>query len=141
MRAVAELVLEERFTVPQGPESVSAARRWMGEALAPLQLSGVVMQELKVALSEATTNAMFHGRPADTAPLIEIRCYVEPARLVIEIEAEGEPFVPREIILPDVQEGQPRGRGLFLMQQFVDRLEFLPLDRGLRVRLIKELPG
>jgi anti-sigma regulatory factor (Ser/Thr protein kinase) len=136
---MAELVLEERFTVPQGPESVSAARRWMGEALAPLQLPRSTLEELKVALSEATTNAMFHGRQADAPSSVEISCRVEPARLVLEVEAEGEPFMPREITLPDVREGQPRGRGLFLMQQFVDRLEFLPAERGVRVRLIKEL--
>jgi serine/threonine-protein kinase RsbW len=140
MNAVSQLVLEKRFTVPEGPDSLSAARRWMGETLAPLQLPRSVLEELNVAVSEATTNAMFHGRPADATPSIEISCHLEPARLVIEIDAEGEPFVPREITLPDIQEGHPRGRGLFLMQQFVDRLEFLPRERGVRVRLVKELP-
>lgn len=137
---MSQMVLEERFTVPEGPECVSAARRWMGEALAPLHLPRAVVEELKVAVSEATTNAMTHGSPEDVLPPIEIKCHVEPARLVIEIDAEGEPFVPREITLPDVREGHPRGRGLFLMQQFVDRLEFLPRERGVRVRLVKELP-
>jgi serine/threonine-protein kinase RsbW len=137
---MSQVVLEERFTVPQGPDSLSAARRWMGEALAPLQLPRMMLEELKVAVSEATTNAMLHGRPADAISSIEIICHAEPAQLVIEIDAEGEPFVPREITLPDVQEGHPRGRGLFLMQQFVDRLEFLPREHGVRVRLVKELP-
>jgi anti-sigma regulatory factor (Ser/Thr protein kinase) len=136
---MAEPVLEERFTVPPGPESISAARHWVGEALAPLHLPRGMLEELKVALSEATTNAMFHGRRGDTPSSIEIYCRVEPAQLVLEVDAEGEPFVPREITLPDVLDGQPRGRGLFLMQQFVDRLEFLPCERGVRVRLIKEL--
>jgi serine/threonine-protein kinase RsbW len=138
---MSQWVLEERFTVPGGPGSLSATRRWMGEALAPLQLSRVTLEELKVAVSEATTNAMLHGRPADAISLIEIICHAEPARLVIEIDAEGEPFVPREITLPDIQEGHPRGRGLFLMQQFVDRLEFLPREHGVHVRLVKELPA
>jgi serine/threonine-protein kinase RsbW len=138
---MSQLVLEERFVVPEGSDSVSAARRWMGEALAPLQLPRSVLEELKVAVSEATTNAMLHGRQSDTGVPIEIYCRVEPARLVIEVEADGEPFVPREITLPDIREGAPRGRGLFLMQQFVDRLEFLPRERGVRVRLVKELPA
>jgi anti-sigma regulatory factor (Ser/Thr protein kinase) len=139
--AVSQLVLEERFKVPEGTDSVSAARRWMGEALAPLQLPRTVLEELKVAVSEATTNAMFHGRRSETGLPIEIHCRVEPARLVIEVDAEGEPFVPHEITLPDIRDGHPRGRGLFLMQQFVDRLEFLPRERGVRVRLVKELPA
>jgi serine/threonine-protein kinase RsbW len=138
---MSQWVLEERFTVPEGPDSLSAARRWMGEALAPLQLPRMMLEELKVAVSEATTNAMLHGRPADAISSIEIICHVELARLVIEIDAEGEPFVPREITLPDIQEGHPRGRGLFLMQQLVDRLEFLPREHGMRVRLVKELPA
>jgi len=138
---MSQVVLEERFTVPQGPDSLSAARRWMGEALAPLQLPRMMLEELKVAVSEATTNAMLHGRPADAISSIEIICHVETAQLVIEIDAEGEPFAPREITLPDIQEGHPRGRGLFLMQQFVDRLEFLPREHGVRVRLVKELPA
>src|SRR5690242_14875723 len=112
--AMSQWVLEERFTVPEGPGSLSAARRWMGEALAPLQWSRVAVEVVKLAVSEAAGNAMLHGGPADAISSIEIICHAEPARLVIEIDAEGEPFVPREITLPDIQEGHPRGRGLFL---------------------------
>jgi serine/threonine-protein kinase RsbW len=132
---------DQRMKVPHGPEHLSRARRWLSEALAPLHLPQPTVEALTVALSEATTNAMVHGGREQERPPIELHCWLEPERLVIEVESEGEPFVPEEIRLPEVTDWHPRGRGLFLMQQLVDHLEFLPRERGVRVRLIKQLPA
>ncbi len=104
-----------------------------------VRLSKDRLSDLAVALAEALSNAAIHGNKLDRSKHVHIRVSVLPGvRAVIEVKDEGQGFEVSELSDPTHPERllTPRGRGVFLMRQLVDRVEYL--DGGSRVVIAVE---
>ena len=90
--------------------------------------------QVKLALSEAVSNAIQHGSssPADPVHIVVIE---EPRALVFEVLDTGR-FVPRVTRHGDMPE---RGRGLEFMRLLMDEVDVQPGDAGTRLRMVKRL--
>jgi len=90
-----------------------------------------------VALTEAISNAILRGNREDSAKHVRVRAVVDDSRLILEVKDEGEGFDFDACVIdpttPDQLERED-GRGLFLMQRLVDRVERFT-DSGNVVRL------
>lgn len=89
--------------------------------------SGDCLADLEIATHEALANALRHGNGSDAAKRIRLRCYAAPEHgIVIVVKDEGPGFDPTEV--PDPREaegiGLPHGRGLLLMRELVDHVEY-----------------
>jgi serine/threonine-protein kinase RsbW len=126
---------------PAEPQVVHVVRERVDEFARPLGLTEDEMDAFRVALSEAFSNAVCHGSPLGPRNRVHLRCEVDAARLVVQITDEGGGFVPARIALPDFDEWKTSGRGLFLMQELVDQVDFELVPGGTRVRLVKHLPA
>jgi serine/threonine-protein kinase RsbW len=92
-----------------------------------------LMLNVPVALTEALSNAILRGNGDDPAKHVSVHAQVDTDRLVVEVQDEGEGFdFTAKIIDPTTPENLDRedGRGLFLMQQLMDRVERLPGQGG-----------
>lgn len=99
------------------------------------------LEEVKVAVSEAFSNAVCHGSPRGAQNRIGVRCRLTDEELVVEITDQGGGFQPDEIALPDFDEWKPSGRGLFLISALMDDVGFEPTADGTRVWMVKRLPA
>jgi serine/threonine-protein kinase RsbW len=91
---------------------------------------------LRVALSEALSNAIVYGNGLDPSKWVEIRVEVADGGIAVYVCDEGEGFDPAAIpdpTLPD-RVDRPDGRGLFLIRQLVDAVSFN--DRGNSICMI-----
>lgn len=94
------------------------------------------LNEIRLALQEALNNALSHGSEMDPQKVItvETRCD-DKEGLHIVVRDEGPGFAPENV--PDPTENdnikKPGGRGLYLMQQLMDEVEFR--DHGREVHL------
>lgn len=90
-----------------------------------------------VALTEAIANAIRYGNCADARKRVRVRACVTDAALVLEVRDEGPGFdlgaCLHDPTTPDRLERED-GRGLFLMQALMDRLE-CAVDGGSVVRM------
>ena len=93
---------------------------------------------VRLALEEALVNAIKHGNQMDPAKKVRVRCDLSPQAIFIEIEDEGEGFIPEEVPDPTAEENleRPCGRGIMLMRAFMNSITYN--DRGNCVRLVKE---
>ena len=92
---------------------------------------------LPVALTEALSNAILRGNREQNGKVVRVRARVNDEALVVEVADEGAGFDIEQCTLdPTTPDGIARedGRGLFLMQQLVDRVEQY-VDGGNVVRL------
>jgi serine/threonine-protein kinase RsbW len=84
----------------------------------------------RVALAEALANAILRGNQEDPDKSVVIRALLSPDSIRLGVEDEGHGY-PREPatapMLPDSLEDE-RGRGLFIISQLADQVEFN--DRG-----------
>lgn len=92
---------------------------------------------IHLALEEAMANAMKHGNQDDDSRFVEVELRLSPAVVQIEIEDEGEGFVPAEVPDPTDDDNLelPSGRGLMLMRSFMNWVRYN--DRGNRVFMEK----
>jgi serine/threonine-protein kinase RsbW len=84
-----------------------------------------------VALREALSNAMLRGNGDDRAKHVRLRAWLCGPQLVLDVADEGRGFdIERCTCDPTAADNLLRenGRGLFLMQRLMDRVERLPAD-------------
>jgi anti-sigma regulatory factor (Ser/Thr protein kinase) len=110
------------------------ARDFAERAAMEFGLSSEACYQVKLAISEAVTNAIQHGSSSSDAP-VHISVSEEPAALVFEVIDTGR-FVPRVSRGGQMPES---GRGLEFMGLMMDEVDLHPGDDGTRLRLVKRL--
>jgi anti-sigma regulatory factor (Ser/Thr protein kinase) len=110
------------------------ARDFAERAAMEFGLPSHACYQVKLALSEAVTNAIQHGSSSPDDP-VRIFISQEAGSLVFEVLDTGR-FVPRVRRRGDMPES---GRGLEFMRLMMDTVELDPGDDGTRLRLVKRL--
>jgi serine/threonine-protein kinase RsbW len=93
---------------------------------------------MRLALEEATVNALKHGNSGDSGKSVYVRFRITAQQAMIEIEDQGPGFIPEDIPDPLAPENleRPSGRGLFLMRYYMTWVKYN--ERGNCVCLCKE---
>ena len=110
------------------------AREFGARAAADFGLDEDACYEVKLALSEAVTNAIQHGSNSPDAPIL-ICAMGEPGALVLEVIDTGR-FVPRVTRHGEMPES---GRGLEFMRLMMDEVDLRTGNSGTHLRLAKRL--
>jgi anti-sigma regulatory factor (Ser/Thr protein kinase) len=108
------------------------ARDFAEDACVEFGLQGESLYMVKLAMSEAVTNAIQHGSSRASDP-IRLTVLEEGDALVFEVEDTGHfvPRVPRRGAVPE------RGRGLGFMRQLMDEVDVRPRREGTLLRFAK----
>ncbi len=128
-----------RLTIPARAEYIALCR---------LALTGIsrlrafpeeVLEDLKLALTEACTNSVRHAYGEAAAGVVEIVYELHPDRLVIEVTDDGEGFDPTA--RGGDQHVSEGGLGIAIIRAIADEVEIGPRasGRGSRLRFIKTL--
>jgi serine/threonine-protein kinase RsbW len=128
---------DELLLLPSRTSSLAAARRFVDGWAARAGFSDPAREEISLAVTEAVSNAIRHGSPAGEADHVDLRVQLEGSRLVITVRDHGPSFRPPPPTLPDPSLFAEHGRGLFLMDQLMDDVQFSG-DGGTVVRMTRE---
>jgi anti-sigma regulatory factor (Ser/Thr protein kinase) len=110
------------------------ARDFAERAAAEFGFGADARHDVKLAVSEAVTNAIQHGSSSPDDP-VHIAMAEESGALVIEVKDTGT-FVPRVVRRGDLPEG---GRGLEFMRVLMDEVDLRPGRRGTLLRMAKRI--
>ncbi len=124
-----------RLELCNEPNATFTLRRAVDRVATECRLAAEARFELKVAATEAVTNAL-KGAPREHAVEVAVEC--TEGAVDVEVVARGR-FEPR--IREDGPVDAEGGRGLPLMLALVDEVEFASAGEGTRVRMRKHLPG
>jgi anti-sigma regulatory factor (Ser/Thr protein kinase) len=111
---------------------LKGARDFAERAAADFGLDGNACYDVKLAMSEAVTNAIQHGSSSPRDP-IRILVLAEGAALVFEVLDTGR-FRPRVMRRGELSES---GRGLEFMRVLMDEVDLRPGAGGTLMRFIK----
>jgi anti-sigma regulatory factor (Ser/Thr protein kinase) len=121
---------QRRF--PADLARVSEARRFADAAAAAFGLDEDARYSIRLAMSEAVTNAIQHGSSSPTDPIL-VTVDRQGDALVFEVRDTGR-FVPRVARRGDLP---TRGRGLEFMRQLMDDVQLEPGSGGTLLRFLK----
>jgi anti-sigma regulatory factor (Ser/Thr protein kinase) len=113
-------------------QRIKEARDFAERAAADFGFDGDACYDVKLAMSEAVTNAIQHGSSSPEDP-IRIGVEADGGSLVFEVLDTGR-FVPRVIAPGELSES---GRGLEFMRVLMDEVDVRPGDDGTLMRFVK----
>jgi serine/threonine-protein kinase RsbW len=106
-----------------------AAEKVFAQILAKLKelnFSNDDMFAVHLGLEEAFVNAVKYGNKSEPEKKVTVKYQIEPGKVILSIEDEGEGFMPESIPNPTVGDNIYKigGRGLFLIRSFMDKVDF-----------------
>ena len=120
------------LVVPAKAEYLSLVRLAVASIASDAGFSDENVADIKVALSEASTNVVRHAYPDghdQSKQVIEVNCYEEPGQLTIEVTDYGKGLP----LPPPASEGL----GLGIMGSLMDRVDVETGSTGTSVLLVK----
>ena len=96
---------------------------------------------LRVGVAEALANAMLYGNNRDPGKRVTLEAWCSPDEVSVRVTDEGPGFDPSSLPDPTLPQNRTRscGRGVFLIQQLMDQVEFN--DRGNSIRMVLKADG
>lgn len=127
-----------KLVIPAQPEYVGIARLCLSGVAARLHLPYDAVEDLKVALAEACTNAIQHAY-GNGEGRVTVSFDLDEARLTIVVSDKGKGFDYRSVArkMPDPE--KERGLGLYLIRALVDEVDVKSSPEGSTVTMIKNL--
>lgn len=130
--------------LPNRPEFVAVARLAVAAVASRMSFDIEAIEDIKVAVGEACTNAIEHGCPLTAgAEMITLRCDLGDDALTITVQDPGDGFDPATATR------QPRGGtvtlterglGMLLIESLMDDVVFdSTAGSGTQVRMVKRL--
>ncbi len=137
-RAADDGIRTATFEAEGRPENISALRKSVVKFAEGLPLTQQELDDLKLAVGEATCNALRYGCPTGNET-IHVTCTREGNRFSVRVTDPGPGFDPESI--PQVSQGElaEGGRGIFFMRCLMDEVNF-HFSGGTTVELVKYLP-
>src|ERR1700754_1517174 len=112
-----------KLTLPARPENVSVIRHVLGAFAEPLRLPDDLVEDLRLAVTEACTNVVRHAYPPDLPGPVEISIVPSEARVSVVVSDRG-----RGIGTSSDTTGP--GLGLPLIAAIADEVELQPVPGG-----------
>jgi serine/threonine-protein kinase RsbW len=91
---------------------------------------------LRVGVAEALANAMMYGNARDPGKRVTLEAWCSPEAIRIRVTDEGPGFDPDTLPDPTLpgNRSRSRGRGVFLIRQLMDHVEFN--ERGNSIEML-----
>jgi serine/threonine-protein kinase RsbW len=92
---------------------------------------------LRMALEEAVVNSLKHAHNYDPSKKVRVRCRVDAAEVLAEVEDEGPGFCPAGVADPLAEANLARdcGRGLMLMRHYMSEVCYNAAGNCVTMRL------
>jgi len=127
------LVIEK---IPSNLEVIPTFISTLIERLKKFPISDEEIFDIRLSLSEALINAVKHGNRMNPGLSVEVRVEIKDKELTIRIKDQGRGFDFKG--LPDPTKGENLnkgcGRGVFLVRQLMDKVEFFDRGSGIIMR-------
>ena len=116
------------------PDFVSVIRLTLSGVASRIGFSLDDIEDMKVCVSEACTNAIKHSKKEE----FQVKFYVYPDRLTIEVLDDGIGYDVDSLASPDLKNPKTSGLGIFIIKTLMDEVEIKSCDKcGTIIKMTK----
>ncbi|WP_114777677.1 ATP-binding protein [Botryobacter ruber] len=125
-----------KIQIPSLIENIRVIESFIDNSKEEFEFEDDIYGNIMVAVTETVNNAIRHGNKFDKDKNVYLTLQVEDNLLKFEVEDEGPGFDYNNLPDPTAPENleSPGGRGIFLMQNLCDEVNFM--ENGKRVQLV-----
>jgi serine/threonine-protein kinase RsbW len=115
-----------KIQIPSLIENIRVVESFIDNSKEKFNIEDDIYGNIMVAVTESVNNAIRHGNKFDKDKNVLLSLYVEDDKLRFEVEDEGKGFDFNSLTDPTSPENieNPGGRGIFLMRNLSDEVEF-----------------
>ena len=122
------------MNVSVNPDFVSVIRLTLSGVASRIGFSLDDIEDMKVCVSEACTNAIKHSKKDE----FQVKFYVYPDRLTIEVLDDGIGYDVDSLASPDLKNPKTSGLGIFIIKTLMDEVEIKSCDKcGTIIKMTK----
>jgi anti-anti-sigma factor len=129
------------FSIPCQADTDGEIRRRVTDLAKALPFTEEQIDDIRLAVGEAVSNAVRYGCWGDECSTINVRCVGDNERLVVEISNPGPPFNPDNVPVPNPELMREGGMGIFFMKASMDSVEYSFDEKGTTVKMSKYIPA
>ena len=124
-----------KFIFPSELKSVKEAWAKVSDDLADMSINEATLFDIRLGLEEAVINAVKHGNKQNADLPIEVEVNKKDDRIEISVRDQGDGFDIEQCEDPTKDENLSKysGRGLFLIKNSMDEVNYLKDERCLRM--------
>lgn len=117
-------------------EEVEKLEAFLNNLQKELDFDNEYYAKLMLVVSEAVTNSIMHGNKQDASKKVFVEAVANGAGISFTIQDEGDGFEPEDLPDPLAQENllKTGGRGVFLMNEYADEVEYSDKGNTLKLR-------
>ena len=130
------------LTVPSRMDELEAVQQFAESTSGAFGFDKELAYWIELAINESAINAILHGNNSDASKTVSIRVSSDREMIEIVVEDQGPGFELSDVPDPtDVEHLlKPGGRGLLIIQSFMDTIDVSPIDGGgSRLRMVKNI--
>lgn len=130
-----------KFSIPGKPEYVGTVRLAISSLANSAGFDIEAVEDIKVAVSEACTNVVCHGR-SNREECYEVACEVGDGRIIISIvdRAGGYDMAKYKRPVMDCACPKEGGLGIFIIKALMDEVDIISeLGTGTSIKMVKYL--
>lgn len=135
------VILGNTIVVPSDQEFLPAVDDFLEATLRGFGAEETVIADIAICVTELVNNAMIHGNKA--LPEKSVTIIIEHTKMAVSITVkdQGEGFDPDAIADPLAEENLMKevGRGIFIVNAMMDKVELTPSASGTTVTITKEI--
>ena len=126
-----------KFSIPGKPEYVGVVRLAVSSLANKSGFDIEAIEDIKIAVSEACTNALIHGGQKCLCNY-DVECEVEEAKLTITVIDCGKGYAKKEYKEPDCEEPKESGLGIYIIKTLMDEVEIVTNEnKGTSIKMCK----
>lgn len=127
--------MEERVTISSSITEIAKVESLIDKVCESNNFSEDNYGNVLIAVTEAVNNAIEHGNMSDSNKEVVVDCVADGKSLKFSVKDEGSGFDFNNLPDPTDPENieKPNGRGIFLMRNLADRVEFF--ENGSKVEI------
>jgi serine/threonine-protein kinase RsbW len=126
--------------LPSDLRVIEAAVTYLVERCRAYDYSGSRLNlNFRVGVTEVLANAVLYGNRCDPRKSVRVEVSLGPTRVDLRVADEGAGFDPETVPDPTLPANirEPGGRGLFLLRQLMDEVEFNAQGNEVRITLLR----